>query len=113
MGLIFYLSSGQTTSITGTSTERFLILKTFHLIEYAILFLLIYYALFKINISVFYSYVYAISDEFHQSFVPGRGSKFSDTLIDLVGIGIGIIVLKILLPYIKRKYKMSLLTRHV
>lgn len=89
MGFIFYLSSGQTTAITGTSIERFLILKSFHLIEYAILFICFKFAGFSNKQSILFSYLYAITDEFHQSFVPGRTALIRDTLIDLLGIYIG------------------------
>lgn len=89
MGFIFFLSSGPTSAITGTSTERFIILKSFHLIEYAILFFCLKFAGISTPKSIFFAYLYALSDEFHQSFVPGRGSKFTDTLIDLTGIYIG------------------------
>jgi len=33
---------------------------------------------------------YALSDEFHQVFVPGRGPQLSDVLIDSAGAGLGI-----------------------
>lgn len=34
----------------------------------------------------------AAVDEFHQSFVPGRGMEFSDVLIDMLGAGFGILL---------------------
>ncbi|MGL5435317.1 MAG: VanZ family protein [Lachnospiraceae bacterium] len=36
-------------------------------------------------------FIYACSDEFHQSFVPGRGPSFWDVLIDSMGALTGII----------------------
>jgi VanZ family protein len=33
-----------------------------------------------------FSVLYGISDEFHQSFVPYRGARVSDVLIDGVGV---------------------------
>jgi hypothetical protein len=36
---------------------------------------------------------YAISDEFHQTFVPGRSGAPRDVLIDLVGITAGLLLL--------------------
>jgi hypothetical protein len=85
MTFIFFLSSGQTTAITGTTVERFIILKSFHLIEYAILFICFKIAGFSSTQSLLFSYIYALSDELHQSFVPGRSPHFSDTLIDFTG----------------------------
>lgn len=32
-----------------------------------------------------FTYLNAVIDEFHQSFIAGRGPQFSDTLIDLSG----------------------------
>ena len=94
MSFIYYLSSQSTTGIGQTRTERFLILKTFHLIEYGLLFCLLFFALRKKTSSAVVTYLYALSDELHQTFVPGREGKFVDTLIDLVGIVIGIIIIK-------------------
>lgn len=36
--------------------------------------------------------LYAISDEIHQSFVPGRGASTQDVFIDFVGIVAGILI---------------------
>ncbi|MDD2225086.1 MAG: VanZ family protein [Candidatus Shapirobacteria bacterium] len=94
MSVIFYFSSRQTTGIGGTNeTNRFLILKSFHLIEYAFLAGLLSLAIFKKKWVILIAYLYAISDEIHQSFVPGRTSRLRDTLIDLIGILIGIFII--------------------
>lgn len=106
MCVIFYFSSRQTTGIGGDSYwYRFLILKTFHLIEYAVLFFLIDFAINKKITSILISYLYAVSDEIHQSFTPGRMPKFTDTLIDLLGILIGFLVVKFIWTRIKIKFK--------
>lgn len=106
MGVIFYFSCRQTTGIGGSSYwYRFLILKTFHLIEYATLFVLINFALNLPLSSILISYLYGVSDEIHQSFTPGRTPKFTDTLIDLLGILIGFLVVKYLFPLIKKKFR--------
>lgn len=34
-------------------------------------------------------FLYACSDEFHQTFVPGRAGQFSDVLIDMAGVAPG------------------------
>ena len=41
------------------------------------------------------SFLYAVSDEFHQTFVPGRSGEFRDVIIDTAGAltGIGIYML--------------------
>lgn len=38
--------------------------------------------------------LYAISDEFHQSFIPGREATFKDIVIDTLGGVSGVVVLK-------------------
>lgn len=107
MGVIFYFSSRSTTGIGTNETDRFLILKTFHLIEYAILAFLLLLAVTKNKLVVLIGYLYAISDEIHQSFIPGRTSRFRDTLIDLIGILIGIFIFQKFKPkiifYLKKK----------
>ncbi len=108
MGIIFYFSSRQTTGIGGDSYwTRFLILKSFHLIEYAILFILINFALNSIFISIIVSYLYGVTDEIHQLLTPGRTSKFTDTLFDLSGIIIGFLVFKYILIPVLKKLKLS------
>lgn len=42
--------------------------------------------------SLMLSFLYACSDEFHQTFVPGRAGQFTDVLIDMAGALIGITV---------------------
>jgi len=97
MVVIFYFSSRQTTGIGTDATDRFLILKSFHLIEYATLAILLFYRFLRYKPVVLVAYLYAISDEIHQYFVPGRTSKFTDTLIDLLGILIGLLVIRTLM----------------
>lgn len=92
MAVIFYFSSRSTIGIGTNQTDRFLILKSFHLIEYSFLAFLLSFAILKKKWAIIIAYLYAISDELHQSFVPGRTSRFRDTLIDLVGIFIGIFI---------------------
>jgi VanZ family protein len=40
------------------------------------------------------TFLYAVTDEFHQSFVPGRNPSPLDVGIDCIGAGIGLIVWK-------------------
>ena len=67
--------------------------KTAHFLEYAILAALITGALFdedkklgRLFIqAVLIAALYAASDEYHQTFVPGRAGKISDVMIDSAG----------------------------
>ena len=48
------------------------------------------------------SFVYAITDEIHQIFVPGRACQFQDMMVDLAGIISGMIVFSLLYFVIKK-----------
>jgi VanZ family protein len=98
MGIIFYFSSRQTTGIGGDSYWlRFVILKTFHLIEYAALAIFLFIGFKKYKWSFLTAYLYAFSDEFHQHFIIGRTGRLRDTFFDLAGILIGLLVIKFFL----------------
>ena len=50
----------------------------------------------RIFISIFFCFIYACTDEFHQMFVDGRGASFFDCLIDTTGAILGIVAALIL-----------------
>lgn len=91
--VIFYFSN---TPYLKTGFEYDYILRKFaHIFEYLILTLLLYRAFkgsFKMSnrriliYPAFFSFLYAVSDELHQYFVPGRICAIKDVLIDIVGI---------------------------
>ena len=58
----------------------------------------------RIIISLVCGFLYACTDEFHQTFTPGRNGDFKDVLIDTSGVivGIGIVCLTL---YIINKLK--------
>lgn len=93
-GVIFYLSS-----IPHLKTELglwdFVLRKFAHALVFGILFLFVHSAIdITYNISqkrkyiyaVIFCILYAISDEYHQSFVPGRNASAIDVLIDSLGV---------------------------
>ena len=43
--------------------------------------------------------IYAMLDEFHQSFIPGRGPSLRDVGIDSLGAGIAVLVLRKFFPH--------------
>ena len=104
MAVIFFFSTQATAGIIPETVPHFLFFKTLHLLEYALLAILIFYAFPKNKTTVIIAYLYALSDEIHQTFVLGRSGRFKDTLIDLLGIFIGLIILKKLrkIKYINR-----------
>ena len=61
----------------------------------------------KLVISIMVGLTYAISDEYHQSFVPGRSAEIRDVLIDVSGVIVGIIIVLIIISLykaIRKKY---------
>ena len=58
--------------------------------------------MYKINWALIVCIIYAISDEIHQAFVPGRGPGIKDVFIDTSGSIVGIIIYMI----INKLYKM-------
>lgn len=61
-----------------------------------------YIALF----SLIFSALYAASDEIHQLFINGRGSSFTDVLIDTLGACVGIlmtVIIMIIVSHIQKK----------
>lgn len=46
----------------------------------------------RITITLFIGLLYAISDEFHQTFSPGRTPKVTDVYIDMLGVILGTLV---------------------
>lgn len=59
----------------------------------------------QIYISTMLGILYAISDEIHQSFTPGRGPKITDVFIDSLGVFFGIIVILLIVEIINIKNK--------
>ena len=102
MAVIFYFSSQQTTGIQGSYNERFVILKSFHLIEYAVLGILLFIGYKKYKHTIFTAYLYAVTDELHQRFIPGREGRIRDTFIDLLGIFIGVLFIRYIFPIITK-----------
>ncbi len=47
-------------------------------------------------LAILVSYLYACLDEFHQTLVPDRAGSFSDTVIDFIGIFLGVLFILIL-----------------
>jgi VanZ family protein len=94
-GFIYYLSSIPSLN-TGWGLWDFILRKIAHMAEFGILTLLLVRAWRRsismlapsglLVISALFALLYAVSDEFHQSFVPGRGPSVVDVLIDACGI---------------------------
>lgn len=100
LGVIFYFSS-QPHSAEETEllfgNWNLLVRKASHISEYIILtglFWWLYQPSTRVlSFAALSSIGYAITDEFHQAFVPGRGASPIDVLIDSSGVGIAVIML--------------------
>lgn len=95
MGFIFYLSAQPDLKSGFESQTDFILRKLAHITEYGILTFLAWRALsdggdkksFKyLIIAIIFSVLYAMSDEYHQTFVQGRVGSPVDVMIDGVGI---------------------------
>jgi len=85
----------------------FIIRKTAHISEYFILSLANYYAFsrtfnrYSFQKTIFssssFSLLYALSDEFHQTFVNNRVGSFDDVMIDTIGILFAYLVITMIL----------------
>ncbi len=94
MGLIFFLSSQPTLPRYPNEMVDTILKKTGHVVEYAILAFLFHRVFSKgtdtiriqpLLISFALSSLYAASDEYHQTFVPGRNGTPVDVVIDALG----------------------------
>jgi VanZ family protein len=108
--------TGQPASPAQEAATTFVIRKLAHMSEYLLLFLAYFYAInktyfnnvnstkkdsgrsqnyriTKLVLAAFLAFLYSVSDEFHQTFVPGRVGTYEDVLIDSVGILTGYLLL--------------------
>lgn len=110
MTLIFILSSQPAEVVNSTVARTELVQKVGHLILFMVLSLSYFKATKSIKISILLTLMYAIFDEFHQSFTPGRSSSFSDIFVDMIGASISGIFLWKILPNLPEKLKNLLLS---
>ncbi|MFZ5365907.1 MAG: VanZ family protein [Patescibacteria group bacterium] len=94
MGLIFFISSFPTGRASHIDWQDFAIKKTIHIFEYVVLFTLLYRGLKNLSslpekkaafMAFLLTFLYAASDEFHQTFTQGREGTPRDVLIDSLG----------------------------
>jgi VanZ family protein len=90
---VFGFSSNPTGKVSPDYWTDFVFKKTAHVVEYGILTTLIYRAMINSGVSkikagyfsIIVAVLYAISDEFHQSFTPTREPTMRDILFDAIG----------------------------
>lgn len=89
MGLIFVFSSLPASRLPDFGTVDLLIKKGGHAAGYALLAMAYFFALpqrlspgYRVAMALIMALLFALSDEYHQSFVEGRTSSLRDVLID-------------------------------
>lgn len=91
---IFAFSSIPSDSIPSFDWADLLVKKGGHALGYGLLALAYLYAFrldpAKLKYAWLLAFLYAVSDEFHQSFVPGRYASWVDVLIDSAGAAIAL-----------------------
>ncbi|MGD2048602.1 MAG: VanZ family protein [Chloroflexota bacterium] len=101
-GLIFFLSAQPDETLEKLGLQGQLLSIGGHLVVYFVLMVLLVVTLhFSSNLSSRQIYIgaflivalYGLSDEYHQSFVPGRTATMADWFVDLVGAAIAWIIL--------------------
>lgn len=93
-GVIFSFSSMSINKQADFSWLDFVVKKTAHMVEYFVLYWLLFRAVSKNNqvvskkvfgLSIVVAILYALSDEWHQTFVPGREGTLRDVGFDTIG----------------------------
>lgn len=111
--VIFLFSSHPTRKATEIYWQDFILKKLAHVIEYAIFTILLYRALINAGIrrrdgalaALVLAILYGMSDEFHQSFIPGREPTIRDVFFDSLGSSLAIYWLIRILPKSGRKIR--------
>jgi len=137
MGIIFYLSSQSAAQSAYLSTGiqnrllsflihfmpniekmelsnlNFYIRKNAHFMAYFILGVLTYFSLVQsevrkpANLALIICFLYAVSDEVHQLFTPGRSGQFRDVLIDSTGSVLGVLLAFFVINKISQRFEDS------
>lgn len=91
----------------GTHISQKAVRKAAHTFEYFVLAVLIFNAACltwekrKPYFAFLLTLLYAVTDEIHQHFVPGRGCRLSDMLIDAAGAAAGILLCLAVMAFVK------------
>jgi VanZ family protein len=109
--VIFWFSSKTQPETSTVYWQEFAIKKTAHMVVYGILAILLFRAFRNYGANakqaalyaILWSFVYGVSDEFHQSFTPGREPRFRDVIFDTIGATITTVTLWKLLPKAPKK----------
>ncbi|MCH1960620.1 VanZ family protein [Romboutsia hominis] len=92
-------------------TASFVVRKSAHMLSYGLLSVLLFMSIYdnykSINktsiISLIITFLYACSDEFHQTFITGRSGEFRDVLVDSTGAIIFLLIIILITKFINKK----------
>ncbi len=97
MGVIFILSGQPASNLPFFGEYDILVKKLGHATGYALLGIAYYFALpprlragYRWMLALLMAVLFALSDEFHQSFVEGRTSSLVDVMIDTAGAAVAL-----------------------
>lgn len=114
MGAIFILSDQPKTDIPSFGTWDLFIKKGSHFLAYAVLASLALRVMAggkrPYHWALLLTILYAISDEFHQTFIPGRNGTLADVFIDSLGGLTALLILRknwLRLPGFRRQSNLS------
>jgi VanZ family protein len=85
MGLIFYFSHQPAVALPDFGAVDLPVKKGAHFLAYLLLAILARRALGHSGWALLWTAVYAVTDEIHQTFIPGRQGSVVDVLIDCAG----------------------------
>jgi VanZ family protein len=96
MVLIYVASSIPSEQMPNAGSWDTLFKKGGHMLGYALLGISIRYGVGETGRRAYLTalvgcLLYALSDEYHQSFTPGRNSSIIDVGVDLIGVGVGLL----------------------
>lgn len=99
MATIFILSGQPASKLPSFGEYDLLLKKMGHATGYAMLGMAYYFALpprlriaYRWILALFMAILFALSDEFHQSFVEGRNSSLVDVTIDTAGAALALMI---------------------
>ena len=97
--------------LISNGTASFVVRKSAHMLSYGLLSVLLFMSIYDnykyinntIIISLIITFLYACSDEFHQTFITGRSGEFRDVLVDSTGAIIFLLIIILITKFINKK----------
>lgn len=98
------------------SNFHHIIRKSAHMFNYCVLGILAYLSYFSVMIkrmtssicAIVHSTLFAMVDEYFQTFIPGRSGSPGDVMIDSIGIYCGVIIINLITLFIKKRKAVKL-----